>query len=139
MHRNMFRLRVPMVAIHRNASLATVSQFRTRTISPTEGKFYVVGVRCFSVEPANKASSTSGPLDLSVDSLREMMQETSEVVAEATFRELGLAHSWPSGWVQAVLKVAHNSSGLEWWAIIATGEGGALPDIPQKPIPLKLS
>ena len=121
MQRNMFRLRAPMAAVHKSTSLATtVSQFRPRTLLPTEGKFYVVGARCFSVEPANKASSTSGPLDLSVDSLPAATQETSEVAAEATFRELGLAHSWPSGWVQAALEVVHNSSGLEWWAIIAT-------------------
>ena len=121
----MFRLRVPVAALHRNASLTTMSQFRSRTISPTaitENKFYVVGVRCFSIEPVNKAPPISGPLDLSVDSLPAATQETSEMVAEATFRELGLAHSWPSGWVQATLEVAHNASGLEWWAVIATGE-----------------
>ena len=123
MQRNMFRLRVPVAAFHRNASVTTLSQFRSRTISPTaisENKAYVLGVRCYSVEPVNKASSASGPLDLS--SLPAASQETSEVVAEATFRELGLAHSWPSGWVQATLELAHSASGLEWWAVIATGE-----------------
>ena len=123
MQRNMFRLRVPVAALNRNASVTTMSQIRSRTISPTaisENKAYVLGVRCYSVEPVNKASSASGPLDLS--SLPAASQETSEVVAEATFRELGLAHSWPSGWVQATLELAHSASGLEWWAVIATGE-----------------
>ena len=123
MQRNMFRLRVPVAALNRNASVTTMSQIRSRTISPTaisENKSYVFGVRCYSVEPVNKASSASGPLDLS--SLPAASQETSEVVAEATFRELGLAHSWPSGWVQATLELAHSASGLEWWAVIATGE-----------------
>ena len=123
MQRNMFRLRVPVAALQRNASMTTMSQFRSRTISPTaisKSKSYVLGVRCYSVEPVNKATSASGPLDLS--SLPAASQETSEVVAEATFRELGLAHSWPSGWVQATLELAHSASGLEWWAVIATGE-----------------
>ena len=120
MQRNMFRLRVPLAALHRNASVTTMSPFRSPT-AITESKFYVVGVRCFSVEPVNKASSASGPLDLSMPPAAAS-PETSEVAAEATFRELGLAHSWPSGWVQAGLEVAHNASGMEWWAVIATGE-----------------
>ena len=118
---NMFRLRVPLAALHRNAPVTTMSPFRSPT-AITESKFYVVGVRGFSVGSVNKAASVSEPLDLSSMTPATASPETSEVVAEATFRELGLAHSWPSGWVQAGLEVAHNASGMEWWAVIATGE-----------------
>ena len=42
-------------------------------------------------------------------------------LAEPAFSTIGLAHAWPSGWIQAILEVIHVHGGLPWWATIATG------------------
>ena len=42
-------------------------------------------------------------------------------LAEPSFRSLGLAHGWPSGWLQTVMEYFHMDLGLPWWqTIVAT-------------------
>jgi hypothetical protein len=39
-------------------------------------------------------------------------------LVEPSFTSLGLAHYWPSGWMQAVLECVHIDVGLPWWQAI---------------------
>jgi YidC/Oxa1 family membrane protein insertase len=42
-------------------------------------------------------------------------------LAEPSLQSLGLAHQWPSGWMQSALELMHVDLGLPWWqAIVAT-------------------
>ena len=44
----------------------------------------------------------------------------SSTLVEPPFHTLGLAHAWPSGWVQAIMEVIHVHGGLTWCATIMT-------------------
>jgi len=66
---------------------------------------------------SNIASSTSEYVSpfLSVDKV-----EYSNLV-EPSLQSLGLAHGWPSGYLQSFLELLHIEAGLPWWqAIVAT-------------------
>jgi len=39
-------------------------------------------------------------------------------LAEPTFQSLGLAHGWPSGWLQTFMEFMHIDLGLPWWQTI---------------------
>lgn len=41
---------------------------------------------------------------------------------EPTFQSLGLAHMWPSGWLQSFMETIHLQMDLPWWATIVTSK-----------------
>ena len=94
-HTNMFRLHVPISlagAVHRKTTVTTLSHLRSSLISSTTVRTKVafgVSVRCLSVEPANRASQGTGPLDLSWSAASPETSELAETLAssEPTFRE----------------------------------------------------
>jgi len=81
-------------------------------------------------EPKNKNPSDSIGVDLSLQnptndvfsdggqSLLSAAPVDVTQVLEPTFTSLGLAHGYPSGWVQSFLEVLHMGAGLEWWQAI---------------------
>ena len=45
--------------------------------------------------------------------------DVTNSLAEPTFKSLGLAHGYPSGWLQSYLEILHIDVGLPWWQAIA--------------------
>jgi hypothetical protein len=48
----------------------------------------------------------------------DLTQQVVTAAAEPTFRSLGLAHFYPSGWLQALMEQIHVQVDLPWWATI---------------------
>jgi len=77
-----------------------------------------------SNETSNPATNTAvntladGVLDN--PALLEKLTSVSSTLVEPPFHTLGLAHAWPSGWVQAIMEVIHVHGGLTWCATIMT-------------------
>ncbi len=47
-------------------------------------------------------------------------QLATQAGVEPTFQSLGLAHMWPSGWLQSFMETVHLQMDLPWWATIVT-------------------
>ena len=84
----------------------------------TLASFSPLAVRCMTSE--------SSDAKVLVEDLSEMVRETiasttssvPEVLVEPTFHSLGLAHAYPSGWLQALMEQIHLHTDLPWWGTI---------------------
>ena len=56
--------------------------------------------------------------DSSVVPLDDVATTAVTSLSEPTFHSLGLAHHYPSGWVQAIMEQIHLQFELPWWATI---------------------
>ncbi len=42
--------------------------------------------------------------------------------SEPSFHSLGLAHAYPSGWLQSLMETLHIDAGMPWWGTIMASE-----------------
>lgn len=79
---------------------------------------------CLSFSPLQKEqSSTSQEVELDLNQVLDSVDSTdlsnlSSLVPEPSFASLGLAHGYPSGWVQALMETIHVDLGVPWWGTI---------------------
>ena len=114
-------------------SFASFSHPQIKTLN-TQPKFCNSGLillnpsalACFSPPTVRFMTSEGSEAKVSVDDLAESIRETisstasslPDVLTEPTFHSLGLAHAYPSGWLQAFMEQVHLHSDLPWWGTI---------------------
>jgi len=73
-----------------------------------------------------RAFSVSAPqtptLDLNSSPFESATSTLAGAAAEPSFQSIGLAHAYPSGWLQSVMELMHVQAGLPWWATIVASE-----------------
>ena len=110
-------------------SFSSFSHPQIKTLN-TKPKFCNSGVillnpsalACFSPTTVRFMTSEGSEAPLTVGDLAETIRETissvPDVLTEPTFHSLGLAHAYPSGWLQAFMEQVHLHSDLPWWGTI---------------------
>ena len=61
--------------------------------------------------------SVSSAVDVCLTSIT-LSDATPTILSEPTFHSLGLAHYYPSGWLQAIMEQMHLQCEMPWWATI---------------------
>jgi hypothetical protein len=51
-------------------------------------------------------------------SSQDLASAIPEVLSEPSFQSLGLAHAYPSGWLQAFMEQIHLQFDIPWWGTI---------------------
>lgn len=82
----------------------------------------ILGSQKFGSAPFRRFSQSSS-LGQDTPSVLEtgVSEPVLNALGEPTFQSLGLAHGYPSGWVQSLLEVIHVQTELPWWLNIVTG------------------
>ena len=75
-----------------------------------------------NVQPSLESDPIPTSTDIAFDSSANVIptsdQELLTNVLEPTFSSLGLAHGWPSGWMQALLEFLHIHTEISWGGTI---------------------
>jgi len=113
-------------------SLKLSQSFSVRLLSTTHAPFadQITANKAARDQLTNAAAvegstdAAEAVLDSGADNASQAVIETVSnglSLVEPTLSSIGLAHAWPSGWIQAIMEVIHVHGGLPWWATIATG------------------
>ena len=107
-----------MLADHRNFSSTTTDL--TKLLKPSSKNISAmikpisasqISFRCLST--ADGGGGGGG-----IVSTDDVLSEAAMSLSEPTFHSLGLAHHYPSGWLQAIMEQVHLQLEMPWWATI---------------------
>jgi len=112
--------------------IATCSGPVVRQVAASTGTNFVRGpakcrigqtsLRLLSVTAVSRTSQPAVVGDSTTEAVIQTVSDGAQALAGAdpSFTVLGLAHAYPSGWIQAIMEVLHVDAGLSWCATIAT-------------------
>ena len=116
-------------SVHGNNSVShrlfSSSAFQSATTSITAVPSQLTAISLVAEKEASEGASIDSlsihdsALDLSNDSITVISDpELASSVIESTFASIGLAHGWPSGWMQWIMEMVHVDLGLSWCGTI---------------------